>query len=127
MNVRRKQQLTSFKEALARLDEALAIPRTQPLAIDGTIQRFEFAFELAWKTARSALLDDGLRAGSPRDVCRQAFSVGWISDEDLWLEMLEARNQCAHLYDEAMAAEVYSRIPRYSEALRAFAEVLVNR
>lgn len=127
MNARRKQQLHSLQDALARLNEALIVPRTEPLAIDGTIQRFEFAFELLWKTARSVLLDEGIHAGSPRDVFRHAFGAGWISDENLWLEMLEARNQCAHIYDEAMAADVYGKIPAYAKALSQLKEVLAQR
>jgi nucleotidyltransferase substrate binding protein (TIGR01987 family) len=49
-------RLEQFDRALARLNEALAVPETAPLAIDGTIQRFEFTFELCWK-AMQAMLD----------------------------------------------------------------------
>ena len=40
------RRLDDLERALARLDEALTVPADAPLAIDGTIQRFEFAFEL---------------------------------------------------------------------------------
>lgn len=42
--------LQKLELAIKRLDEALAEDDTNPLAIDGTIQRFEFVFELMWKT-----------------------------------------------------------------------------
>lgn len=43
---KRKQNLTN---AIERLKEALNEEETE-IAIDGTLHRFEFAFELAWKT-----------------------------------------------------------------------------
>ena len=39
------QSLRNLEQAVTRLKEALDEPETNPLAIDGTIQRFEFAFE----------------------------------------------------------------------------------
>ena len=41
-----------LSQALDRFDEALAVPLSNPLAIDGTIQRFEFSFELSWKAIK---------------------------------------------------------------------------
>jgi hypothetical protein len=38
-------RLETLAHALDRLAEALAVSPDAPLAIDGTIQRFEFAFE----------------------------------------------------------------------------------
>ena len=43
---RRRDRLGDLGRALDRLDEALAVPPEAPLVVDGTIQRFEFTFEL---------------------------------------------------------------------------------
>lgn len=124
MSARRRQQIEMASHALSRLDEALGVPKTEPLAVDGTIQRFEYAFELVWKTARAVLLDQGVSAGSPRDVFRQIFKLGWIDDESLWLTMLEARNQSTRVYDEQMAVRIYESIPPFAEAFRRLVSVL---
>ena len=59
-----------LSRALARLEDALAVPESAPLAIDGTIQRFEFVFELCWKTMKALL--ERLPARAARDVSVQA-------------------------------------------------------
>lgn len=42
---------------------------------DGVIQRFEFCVELAWKTLREYLLDQGYtEINSPKSVMKQAFA-----------------------------------------------------
>ena len=50
----------SFGKALGRLEEALQAP-TSDLARDASIQRFEFTFEPAWKSATTAAAPDGLK------------------------------------------------------------------
>ena len=47
--------LANLKKAMDRLREALEVPRTDPLVVEGTIQRFEFVIEIFWKALRRAL------------------------------------------------------------------------
>ena len=101
------------RAALARLEAALAQdPRTTDLVVDGTIQRFEFAFELAWKLMQALLKTQGLEAASPRAAIKEAFRVGWLPDGDGWIDMLEDRNKTSHLYDETAAQAIYDKIKR---------------
>ncbi|HRT05602.1 MAG TPA: HI0074 family nucleotidyltransferase substrate-binding subunit [Kiritimatiellia bacterium] len=102
-----------FRAALARLEAALAQDtRTSDLVVDGTIQRFEFAFELAWKLMQALLKTQGLEAASPRAAIKEAFRVGWLPDGDGWIDMLEDRNKTSHLYDETAARTIYDKIKR---------------
>lgn len=104
---------SDFRAALARLEAALAQdPRTTDLVVDGTIQRFEFAFELAWKLMQALLRAQGLEAASPRAAIKEAFWVGWLPDGDGWIDMLEDRNKTSHLYDETAAQTIYDKIKR---------------
>ena len=51
MNARALEYLfDDLVRSLDRLGEALRVGAEEPLAIDGTIQRFEFTFELFWKS-----------------------------------------------------------------------------
>jgi nucleotidyltransferase substrate binding protein (TIGR01987 family) len=116
--------LARLGRAVERLEEALRVPADQPLAIDGTIQRFEFAFELFWKATRLVLARDGVDVATPRETLRAAFKAGWIGDEAAWLAMLEDRNTSSHVYDETTARRIYVNIGRNAPMLRhALAEL----
>jgi nucleotidyltransferase substrate binding protein (TIGR01987 family) len=118
MSSRLRQRLDGFGRALDRLDEALAVPADAPLALDGTIQRFEFAFELAWKTLKDALLEEGVETRTPRETLREAYRVGWLDTETAWLQMLRDRNISSHVYSEEVAAEIYGRVRDNAAVLR---------
>jgi nucleotidyltransferase substrate binding protein (TIGR01987 family) len=102
--------LAALGRAIERLREALAQPEDNPLAIDGTIQRFEFAIELAWKALRRLLLREGVSTTTPREALQGAFRAGWLADEAAWLQMLRDRNDTSHTYNEATARRVYGSI-----------------
>jgi len=113
--------------ALARLKEALAEPPTNILHVDGTIQRFEFVFELFWKTLKHCLQDElGVFASNPRDVLRRAFEQRWIDGEAVWMQMLKDRNETSHIYDEEAALRIYGRIKHHLPELERVYVFLVN-
>lgn len=103
----------NFSNAVERLREGMQAYRELPEAIirDGVIQRFEFTCELAWKTTREFLLDQGFaELNSPKSTMRKAFSYGLIDDDEAWIALLNARNQTSHIYDDATAQEIYAQI-----------------
>ena len=108
--------LGKFKEALNRLNEAILL-KGSPIIVDAVIQRFEFSFELAWKTLKRVLIDEGVIVQTPKDVLKEAFKLGYLEDEELWLDMLSDRNSMSHTYNEAQALDVYKNIPKYYEKL----------
>ena len=110
--------------SLDRLAEALGISAEEPLAIDGTIQRFEFTFELFWKAVRRLLARQGIEANSPKAVLQQAYRLGWLDDEPKWLKVLEDRNLTSHTYREPLALEIYGRIPAHHAAMREVVQKL---
>lgn len=119
MNKKLEDSLSKLETALKRLGEALAADSSNALFVDGTIQRFEFVFELTWKTLKRALEVEGLKCETPRETLKTAFKAGWITDETLWLQMLEDRNLTSHTYDEPAALEIYENIKNYhSEIIR---------
>ncbi len=81
--------------SLEKFDEALR---------DSIIKKFEYTFELSWKTIKAYLEEEGYEEmSSPRKVLKQAFESNIITDEEVWSNMLEARNSTAHTYDEEKA------------------------
>ena len=119
MHEKTSQSINKLERALARLKEAIDGRQNEidGLYIDGTIQRFEFCFELFWKTLRYALLDNGLDVESPREALRKAFAIHWIQNEKLWVRMLQGRNRARHVYEEETAREIFVRIPGYYELM----------
>lgn len=107
------EKYEQFEAAVSRLREALEDYRSTPLSSvrDGVIQRFEFCAELAWKTMREYLLDQGYtEINSPKAVIRQAFAYGMIEDADGWIRLMNDRNLTSHVYDEKTAEEIFRRI-----------------
>ena len=104
----RKQELLNATE---RLKEAIQ-EKESDIVIDGTLHRFEFTFELAWKSMKDYLEYSGIieGIGSPREIIKTAFSNGIIEDGEKWIKMMLARNSLAHLYDEEKSREIYIEI-----------------
>lgn len=118
-------------QASQRLDEAMAdYDRVHLDSVrDGVIQRFEFCAELAWKTLREYLLDQGYaEINSPKAVLKQAFSDGFLDHEEGWLHLLDARNQTSHIYDEATATTVFESIrTTYSPLIKDLIQKLADQ
>lgn len=112
MNQKRiEQEYQDFKNALERLKEALEKDATQEsVFVDGTIQRFEFTFEQAWKLAKVVLKYQGIEANTPRSAIKEAYRANLIDDGDGWINMLEDRNKTSHIYDEEEALKIYEKI-----------------
>lgn len=103
----------NYTNALTRLKEALNIQDPDEVQIDGIIQRFEFTFELAWKTIKEYLEFMGIDISDmvgPRGVLKAAFEEGIIYDGDLWIKMMEARNNMSHRYDYEESRKIYNDI-----------------
>ncbi len=110
-NERWKERFKSYSKALSQLESALQQKRFSVLEKDGVIKRFEFTFELAWKTLQDKLYDEGyLTTKGPKPVIKQAFSNGMITDGQAWIDMLTDRNNSTHLYDESAAVSIFDRI-----------------
>ena len=109
-----KEKFEDFCRAIARLDEALKSEPTE-LNCDASIQRFEFTYELAWKTLKKFLDQKGIKALNPLDCIKGAFQQGWIHEagEQLWLDMIKDRNTTTHIYSEELAKKTYDKIKHH--------------
>jgi nucleotidyltransferase substrate binding protein (TIGR01987 family) len=106
-----KERLKSYNKALLQIESALQQKQFSALEKDGVIKRFEFTFELAWKTLQDKLYDEGyLTTKGPKPVIKQAFNNGMITDGQAWMDMLTDRNNSTHLYDESTAVSIFDRI-----------------
>jgi nucleotidyltransferase substrate binding protein (TIGR01987 family) len=113
------ERQAEVRNAAARLQEAVAQPESS-IVRDAVIQRFEFSFELVWKTLKLYLERQGHECGGPRPTLKKAFADGPIAtpeEADAWLQMLEDRNLTSRAYDEALATRIYQHVVRNYAAL----------
>ena len=106
------ERQADVRASAARLREAVEQPESD-LIRDATIQRFEFTFEVVWKTLKLFLERQGYECGGPRPTLKKAFAEGLIptaEEADIWLRMLEDRNLTSHAYDQALAASIHAHI-----------------
>lgn len=107
------EKYDKFVEAVKRLEEALTEYQSYKISSsrDGVIQRFEFCTELAWKTLREYLLEEGyVDINSPKAVLKRAYADGIVTDEQSWLALLNARNLTSHIYDDNTASVIFEDI-----------------
>lgn len=106
-----EERKEDLKKATNKLNEALRGDASD-LEIDGILHRFEFTFELAWKTMKDCLEEQGIvgKIGSPREIIKEAFSASLIDNGEVWMDMMLSRNELSHLYDEETSREIYDNI-----------------
>ena len=107
-----KYSIEKFNKALSRLNIGIKKAKDQ-LDNDGVIQRFEFTFELLWKTLRLFLLSEGIITKSPKEALKESFHFGLFKDEEIFLDMLNDRNQTSHIYSEDVSKEIVRRIKKF--------------
>lgn len=113
-DVRWRQRFQHFASALGLLQQATDLAATRGLSEleqEGLIQRFEYTYELAWKVLKDFLQDAGyVELKGARDVTRQAFRIGFLADEQVWIDMVNARNLTSHTYDQETVAGIAEAI-----------------
>lgn len=93
---------------------------------DSLIQRFEFTYELTHKTLKEFMkyLGVTLENSFPRTIYKKAYVNNLISDDKVWINLLEDRNSTSHIYNEALADEIAHRI--VTQYVKAIGELVVN-
>ncbi len=105
------QRMQNFKKAFLQLKKAVECASSlDDLSKEGLVQRFEYTFELAWKSLKDYLEYKGEIALSPREVIKLAFKNELLDDGQMWIEMLDKRNLMAHTYNEEYFKEVFESI-----------------
>ncbi len=118
-DVRWKQRFQNLKTAYHQFSDAvLDVNTLSVLEKEGMVHRFEYTFELTWKTLKDFLEAKNVQAKYPRDVIKKSFEYEIIENGEIWLEMLEQRNIMAHTYSEEIfikAVQVISE--KYYQAI----------
>jgi len=113
-DIRWKQRFQNYKKALLTLKNAVELSAERELTDlekQGTVQGFEFTFELAWNVMKDYLEEQGVTGiiGS-KNAIRHAFNKGIIDDGEVWMDMVKGRNLASHSYDEETAEKLRVKI-----------------
>ena len=99
MDSKRSAKLSESLGHLREARQAFAHRRKgDALPLLALTKAFEIAVEYAWRELKRQAEDEGLDVPSPKSAVRQAARLGWISDPEAWMEMIEARNASVHDY-----------------------------
>ena len=123
------QRFSNYQKALLTLAEAADLAATRPLSNleqQGLIQGFEFTHELAWNVLKDYLEEQGFVGliGS-KNATREAFKNALITDGDVWMDMIKARNMTSHTYStdiaQGIATDILQRFyPAFKEMAVTF-------
>ena len=107
-----KQRFENFEKAYLKLEMVIehAALHEDDIVKMALIQAFEFTFELAWKTLKDYMEEEGFELSSPKSVIRQAFQSKYITDGAVWMEALKKRNNTVHNYDSLIMDETVTLI-----------------
>ena len=115
----------NFCKALANLQ--IGLKREEPydvVDVVGIVGLFVICFEQTWKLMKEALERDGrheVRTGSPRSIIKLAYQSDMINDQEIWLDILDARNLLSPTYSKETGLETIQRLK--SEFIGAFVEL----
>lgn len=123
------RKLDNAEKALQRFQEILEHPASEVIR-DSAILRFAVAIETAWKAAR-AVIDtrvgpERLTSAGPKPVVRESQIAGLLTEAqaEAALQMINDRNLTVHVYDEAVAIELFARLPAHAALIRAWVEAM---
>lgn len=131
-DIRWKQRFDNFDRAFVLLREVCdrGVDSLSQLEKEGSIQRFEVAFELAWKTLRDYLEESGIvvNPATPRNVIKEAFIAKLLEDAPVWIDMMLHRNLLSHTYDiKVFEAVLRTVAERYFPAFDRLHEFFLTR
>jgi nucleotidyltransferase substrate binding protein (TIGR01987 family) len=97
---------------------------------NGRIQKFEYCVELLWKTIKDYLyFNSSIDAKTPKQSVKEFMLAGFIYKKDylILLEMLDARNQLSHMYNEKIFEEINKRMKKYLITITDVISVLQDK
>ncbi|AYQ56450.1 nucleotidyltransferase [Bathymodiolus thermophilus thioautotrophic gill symbiont] len=104
-DIRWKQRFQNYSKAFALLriviEENEDILTLSDLEKEGLIRRFKFTFELAWRTLKDKMQEDGIMIDkiSPKFILKLAYNSKYINNIKVWIAMVNDRNLMSHTYN----------------------------
>ncbi|MDE6852658.1 MAG: HI0074 family nucleotidyltransferase substrate-binding subunit [Lachnospiraceae bacterium] len=107
------KRFDQYQKHLETLKKAHQEDLENEFIISGVIDKFFIQFELGWKVLKQLLQYEGesiARSGSPREIIKASYACFDFMDEEMWLRMLQKRNDTTHIYNEEAARQLVGQI-----------------
>ena len=124
------QRLSVAAQALETLRELSGLEAPSRVERDAAIQRFKNSWETVWKAARLFLRTyEGVEVGSPKASVRAARDAGLLSRDhaEAALAMADDRNLTVHIYNEALAKEIFRRLAGHARLMGTWMDGMTKR
>ena len=109
--------------AFEQFHEALQIAKSD-LEKAGTIQYFEFTYELVWKTLKRILNGRGKDLNSPKPIFREAALEKLIDNPELWFDFIKDRNETVNTYNKLIANNIFNDLHLFDSEMIKLIEKL---
>lgn len=127
-----KIDINPLKKAALSLEKALKEYNRNPneFVRDSCIQRFEYTYELAWKTIKRFLEESSANPNeidlmSFQEIIREAWEKQLLRNNlETWKLYRMYRGTTSHAYNEDKANEIYNEIPEFLEEVNYLIEQL---
>ena len=117
-DIRWIQRFANYGKALSQLSKFIEKKELNELEEQGLIQSFEYTHELAWNTLKDFLESRGNeKIYGSKDTTRKAFELNLIENGEVWMDMIQSRNETSHTYNEKISKKISQNIAEkyYSE------------
>lgn len=107
------KRFEQYQSHLKVLKRAYQEDLNNEFIISGIIDKFFIQFELGWKVLKQLLQYEGkdiARSGSPREIIKASYACFDFMEEEVWLSMLQKRNDTTHIYNEEAARQLLDQI-----------------
>ena len=113
-DIRWLQRLANYQKAFKQLTKFIKKGKLNELEEQGLIQSFEYTHELAWNTLKDFLESRGNKKiyGS-KDTTREAFKLNLIGNGEIWMDMIQSRNETSHTYNEETSKKITQSIANH--------------
>lgn len=110
-DIRWQQRFTNFEKALAQLTEFIEKGVLNKFEEQGLVKCFEYTHELAWNVMKDFLTEEGIKdVFGSKTATKQAFNKGLIDNGEVWMDMIESRNESVRTYNEETADKIAFKI-----------------
>ena len=120
-------RLKTLVQALDGFDKSLKIDLSEKNDIEadaiknGQALKFGYTMELLWKVIKSFIYEvHGIECNSPKSCIKSFFQNSSLSEDDYrkLIEMVNQRNELAHVYDEQAFEIIWKNLPSNLEIMR---------
>lgn len=131
-----RHKLKVFSDAFKSFEDSLTLKldkfneSEKDVIKNGQIQKFEYCSELLWKVLQVYINEEiGEDISGPKPTIKASFRHNLLAKDEYesFLEMIDARNQLAHIYDKDKFEAFYNKIKIFQKTMKGILKTLTSK